>query len=106
MRLNQYDEVVAFIRPRSGNLVGIRVVARGFHSALIQGDNGLVYQDAIIPRENLLGRASRAERNGQHAWSGLGLERYIIAWLSAAGLLTHLRISLAVFWRPFYRRCR
>lgn len=99
-------DVVAFIRPGSGSLVVHRVVARGSHSALIQGDKGLEYLDGIIPRENLLGRVTRVERNGHRTWSGLGPERRIIAWLSAAGLLTHLRTSLAVFWKPFCRRCR
>lgn len=99
-------DVVAFIRPGSGSLVVHRVVARGSHSALIQGDNGLEYQDGIIPSENLLGRVTRVERNGHRTWSGLGPERLIIAWLSAAGLLTQLRTSLAVFWKPFCRRCR
>jgi hypothetical protein len=82
------------------------VLAGGYHSTLIQGDNGCEHLDGIIPRENLPGRVTREERNGLRTWSGLGPERRIIAWLSAAGLLTHLRTSLPVFWKPFCRRRR
>lgn len=94
-------EVVAFIRPGSENLVVHRVVARRTGGVVIQGDNGMENIDGIIVRENLLARVTRVERNGHPVWLGLGPERHLIAWLSAAGWLTPVRNVLAFVRRPF-----
>jgi Peptidase S24-like len=99
-------EVVAFVRPGAEKLVVHRVVARGAAFAFIQGDNGLEYPEEIIPQENLLGTVTRIERNGHNVWMGLGPERYVIAWLSRARLLTPLRTWLTFWLRPFSRRCK
>ena len=84
-------EVVAFVRPDGGNLVVHRVIARRGPAVRIQGDSGLGYEDGLIPQANLLGRVTRIERSGQPVRLGLGPERYAIAWLSRARLLTPLQ---------------
>jgi hypothetical protein len=88
-------EVVAFTRPEAGNLVVHRVVARLGTASLIQGDSVDGCTDGIIPPENVLGRVTRVERSGRAVWLGLGPERYVIAWLSRAGLLIPLGVRLA-----------
>lgn len=97
-------EVVAFVRPGTGNLVVHRVVARRGTASLIQGDDVAEYGDGIIPPENLLGRVTRVERNGHDVWLGLGPERTVIAWLSRARLLIPLRMWLASWLKPLLRR--
>jgi hypothetical protein len=99
-------QVVAFVRPDTGSLVVHRVVARRAAAVLIQGDNGLEYEDGHIPQENLLGRVTRIERNGRSVCIGLGPERYAIAWLSRIRLLAPLRGLLVSWLRPFYKRSR
>jgi hypothetical protein len=97
-------EVVAFVLPETGSLVVHRVIARRGAAVLLQGDNGLGYQDGFIPLESLLGRVKRIERNGRRVWLGLGPERYWIAWLSRNQLLIPIRDWFACWLMPFYRR--
>lgn len=97
-------EVVAFVRPKEGNLVVHRVIARRGRTVLIQGDNGLDYADGLIPQENILGRVTRIERNGHNVWVGLGPERYLIAWLSRTTLLIPLRDRFVTLKKLFSRR--
>jgi hypothetical protein len=99
-------EVVAFIRPEAGNLVVHRVVARRDAAVFIQGDSLPECPDGIIPRENLLGRVTRIERNGHEVRLSLGPERYLIAWLSRAGKLIPMRAGLVSRLRPWRRRRR
>ncbi len=96
-------EVVAFVRPGAGNLVVHRVVARRGADFFIQGDSVPENADGIIPLENLLGRVTRIERNGQDVWLGLGPERSVIAWLSRTRLLVPLRVWLASWLKPLLR---
>jgi hypothetical protein len=96
-------DVVAFVRPGTGNLVVHRVVARRGSASLIQGDGVPECRDGIIPPENLLGRVTRVERNGQDVWLGLGPERTVIAWLSRVRLLIPLRVWLASWLKPLLR---
>lgn len=98
-------DVVAFVRPETGNLVVHRIVATHGAARSLQGDSGPACPDGIIPPENLLGRVTRVERQGRDVWLGLGPERYLIAWLSRNGLLIPLRASLASWLKPL-RRCR
>lgn len=88
-------EVVAFVRPSTGNLVVHRVVAYINAVPYIQGDGVADQTDGMIPAENLLGRVTRIERNGRRVWLGLGPERFLIAWLSRARLLIPMRTWLA-----------
>jgi hypothetical protein len=97
-------EVVAFVRPGEGNLVVHRVVARRGTALFIQGDSVPECADGIIPPENLLGRVTRIERDGQATWLGLGPERSLIAWLSRTRLLVPLRVWLASWLKPLRGR--
>ena len=97
-------EIVAFLRPGSGNLVVHRVVARHGSNLLIQGDSAHGHPDGLIPPGNLLGRVTRIERNGDPVWLGLGPERYLIAWLSRVGVLVPMGRWLAVQWRRVFRK--
>jgi len=99
-----FGEVVAFVRPNEDKLVVHRIIAIRTKIAIIQGDNGLDYPEEIIPQENLLGRVIRIERNSQNVWIGLGLERYVIAWLSRARLLTPVGTWLSSKLSLFSRR--
>lgn len=97
-------EVVAFVRPQTGNLVVHRVVARCRAASLVQGDAESGYPDPLVLQESLVGRVTRVERNGRDAWLGLGPERVLIAWLSRLGQLTPLRGRIAAWRRPFLRK--
>jgi len=98
-------EVVAFVRPEAEMLVVHRVVAIRGDAPLIQGDSVPECTDGVIPLQNILGRVTRVERQGQAVWLGLGPERLLIAWLSRSGLLGLLRARLpALFIRTFLRR--
>jgi signal peptidase I len=104
LRKPSVGEVVAFIRPESGNLVVHRVVAMLGDHALIHGDDIPEFPDGIIPLHNILGSVIRNERNNRHIWLGLGPERVLIAWLSRVKLLTPLRVCIAAIRRPFSSR--
>jgi signal peptidase I len=103
-RIPGIGEVVAFIRSGSERLVVHRVVARRDKLVIFQGDNELGNPEESVPLENLLGKVTRIERNGHYVWIGLGPERYVIALLSKASLLTPLRTWLSFWLRPFSRR--
>jgi hypothetical protein len=97
-------EVVAFTRPGTENVVVHRVLSRRGPAAFIQGDSVPGCGDGLIPAENLLGRVTRIERNGQEVWLGLGPERYAIAWLSRTRRLIPLGAWLTSWLRPLRRQ--
>jgi len=102
--LPRLGDVVAFIHPKMNKLVVHRVIGTRNGACIVQGDNvpGLV--DGVIAQTSILGRVTRVQRNGRHIWPGLGPERYLIAFLSRAGLLVPLRVRLAGLARPFLHR--
>jgi hypothetical protein len=83
-------EVIAFVHPQSGKLVVHRAVGVNEKGLLIQGDSVQGGSDGIVPYPLLLGTVTRIERNGKRVWIGLGMERYLIAWLSRTGMLKPL----------------
>jgi hypothetical protein len=97
-------EVVAFVRPGAGNLVVHRVVGRRGLAVLIQGDSAPELPDGLVPRDNLLGRVTRIERQGRDVWLGLGAERYAIAWLSRSRRLVPLGTWLTSCQKRLRRR--
>jgi len=96
-------DVVAFIRPETGKLVVHRVVGKQDGAFLIQGDNA-EETDGPVPAANVLGRATRVERNGKKVYLGLGPERCLIAFLTRRGLLRPLLLSVWPLVRPIVRR--
>lgn len=83
-------KVVAFIQPATGQLVVHRVIGRQGSAFLIQGDNAVIQEDELVPPEAVLGCVTRIERDGRRVFLGLGLERYLVAFLSRSGLLARL----------------
>ena len=95
-------DVVAFARPGSQKLIVHRVVRRQEAGWLIKGDSCAV-AEGPIPKENVLGRVTRVERDGRRVLVGLGPERLLIPWL-----LHHQRLfsTLRAVWRSARRIIR
>jgi len=86
-RKPELGEIVAFTRPGSGEVVVHRLIGKRGNDWLIQGDNTPHIDFELVPEKNILGRVARVQRNGKDRWSGLGPERYLIAWLSRSRTL-------------------
>jgi signal peptidase len=99
----RYGDVVAFIRPNTSTLIVHRVVGKGDDSFLIRGDN-TGYFDGLIPTTNILGYVTKVERNDREAYLGLGLERFLIAFLTRRGLLLPLLSPIRRLIRPIIKR--
>ncbi|MFH2219772.1 MAG: S24/S26 family peptidase [Pseudomonadota bacterium] len=82
-------DVVAFIRQNAGKLVVHRLVREKNGSYLIHGDN-TPGSDGLVGKSNILGCVKQVERNGKKVLMGLGPEKYLIAFLSRAGVLPPL----------------
>jgi signal peptidase I len=78
--------VVAFQKPQTGDFIIHRVIKKRGSFYIIKGDNWYEV-DGLIERSNILGCVTRVERNGRKLFFGLGLERYIIAFLARYRLL-------------------
>lgn len=89
-RAPRIGEVVAFVVPRCERLAIHRVIARVGKGWLIHGDNCLK-ADGVVPRENVLGRVTRVERNGRSVRGGLGMEGWVIAWLQRMNVVLPLK---------------
>jgi hypothetical protein len=96
-------DVVAFIHPGTDKLVIHRVVGRKDDSCIIIGDNTFE-TNGPVSTGNILGRVTRVERGGKRIIVGLGLERYLIAFLSRSGLLSSVLPPIWSLLRPFLRR--
>lgn len=79
-------EIVAFIHPVCRRLLVHRVVRVSGDGYLLRGDNGQA-ADGMVPRASILGRVTALHRQGKPVRLGLGIERRLIALLSARGLL-------------------
>lgn len=80
-------DVIAFKHPVKNRVVVHRVIGKKDPELIIHGDGVEDNSDEIIPLENLLGQVTEVNREGKKVWLGLGIERYIIAWLSRVDLL-------------------
>ena len=74
-------DVVIFIHPATGSIAVHRLVAKSGNAYRVKGDNS-PGPTTLLPRENLLGRLDRLERNGRRVLLGLGPERRFIAFLT------------------------
>ncbi len=83
-------KVAAFIHPISGRLIVHRLVGKQGSAYLIRGDNVVGQADGLAPEDEILGCVTRVERGGKRVYLGLGVERYLIAWISKIGFLTRL----------------
>jgi hypothetical protein len=86
----------------SKKLVIHRVVGRKNGCYLIKGDN--IFQiDGLIPKEDILGRVTKIERNGKCVRISLDSLCLAIAFLSRINLLSLLSRSFALFPIPLKR---
>ena len=85
-------DVVAFIRPGVERLVVHRVVGKKNGCFVIKGDNA-PDTDGLIPGTNILGCVKKVERRGKKIFFGLGVERFLIAFLSRINFLLPIRHS-------------
>jgi hypothetical protein len=82
--------VIACFNPQTQKLIVHRIVAAKVGSYLIKGDNSLTQTDGWISREQIIGAVARVERMGRQVRLGLGIEGWLIAYLSKIGLLTRI----------------
>ena len=82
-------DVVAFLHPINGRLAIHRIVARNKAGYRLKGDAADA-ADGMTPQANIIGIVRKVERNGHKVLLGLGFERFLIAFLSDKGLLSHL----------------
>lgn len=87
--------VVAFVRPSLEKLMVHRIVAVAQDQVLIKGDNGNDCPDGWVKKVHILGSVVQIERDGRCVRFGLGVERFMIAWLSNNNWLLPLRCGLA-----------
>lgn len=83
-------DVVVFTHPGTGKLIIHRVIEKKTDSYLTKGDNS-PEGDGLISKADILGRVTKAERNGKEISLGLGPERFVIAFLTRRGLFPLLR---------------
>ncbi len=81
-------QIVAYIQPGCGDLAVHRVIRQQGGEFLIQGDNHPGEPDRLNGLENILGSVVVIERLGRAIRFGLGPERYLIAFLARARLLS------------------
>ena len=84
-------DVIAFLRPGSGNPAVHRIVRLSDDVLITKGDNNRE-TDGSLPEESILGRIELVERRGKKLRLGLGFEKLIIAFLTGHGL-----------WLPIFR---
>ncbi len=82
---NGIGDPVAFIHPKTGNLVIHRLIAKHNNSYIVKGDN-IPNPDGLITRENILGHVANIERKGKKKSFGFGPERFLIALLSRGNI--------------------
>lgn len=85
-------DVVAFVSSPHDRLIVHRIIAATRDGFLIKGDN-VSEPDGVMPREQLLGRVARVERDGRARRGGLRIERAAIAWLSKRNVLLTLQAA-------------
>ena len=93
-------DVVAFIRPETGNLVIHRVIWEKGDSYLVSGGDASCVEGPI-KKGSILGRVTKVERKGKKVLIGLGPERFLITFLARKGLLFPLLIPMWRLIRPF-----
>jgi len=96
-------DVAIFLCLDTGKAMVHRVVGKQGDSFLMKGDNS-PHPDGLIPKNGILGRISKVERNGADVSFGLGHARFLIAILSRTGLLSVLVRPVRKFCRFIIRR--
>lgn len=94
-------DVVAFVQKEFKKLLIHRVIRIKTNLYFMKGDNA-GDGDNPVPRENLLGLVTRAERGCKRVFIGLGPERFLIALLTRERLMIPL-VRVAVKLRGSIR---
>jgi signal peptidase I len=97
-------DVVVFTHPLTKKLIIHRVIKKRAGFYLTKGDN-VPEGDDLISKADILGLVTKVERNGKVISLGLGLDRFVITFLTRRGLLPLLRpvwrlVRLIVRSRP------
>jgi hypothetical protein len=95
-------DVVAFVHPVTGGVRIHRIVGAGGAGYRLKGDNALC-EDGAVPRDAVLGRIARIEREGRDVLLGPALRSPLLARLSRTAWFTRLTRRLR---RTFGRRDR
>jgi signal peptidase len=96
-------DVIAFVLQGTDKLCVHRVVGKRGDRFLTKGDNSSATDEAV-PRERILGSVTKVERNGKEVFLGLGLERFLIAFLGGRGLLLPLILPMWKLLRIIVKR--
>ena len=92
-----FGRPVAFIHHEIDDLIVHRVVGKIGNRYFIKGDSSFKI-DGLIPRKDILGVVTKVERQGKKIIFGLGIERFIIAFLNRINLFRFIfRAHRAVF---------
>jgi len=83
-------KVIAFINPGNQSLLIHRIIAKKSSSFLIKGDNSYQKTDGWVHISLILGCVTGIERNNQKIRFGLGIERFVLGFLSKHNLLKRL----------------
>jgi len=98
-----WGDIIAFVHPETGGLCIHRIVRKKDRIYVTKGDN-ISEAGECVPTESILGFVTRVERDGKPVFLGLGIERFLIAFLGWRGLLFPLLLPLWKVVRPFLRR--
>jgi len=90
--------VVAFFNPQYEKIMVHRIVGKKNGYFLIKGDNAPEV-DGMIAHEHILGYVTEVKRRGKNVILGLGLDKFLIAFLSRKGLLIRFLLPLWKFYR-------
>ena len=96
-------DLVAVTNSEADRLLVHRVIARKEDAVLVKGDN-LACPDGLVPRDRVLGRVTRIERNARRVRLGLGPERAVIALLARRNRLGPVLGAVRRTLRPILRR--
>ena len=73
-------DIVAILQPNTEKLVVHRFIRKKDNLIIAMGDNNSDYDEAV-PQQQLLGKVKVIERHGAKIRFGLGIERFLIAWI-------------------------
>jgi hypothetical protein len=91
-----FGTVVAFVSAENQNLLIHRIIKVAAHSFLIKGDNSYEKTDGWINLSQILGCVTRIERDQRDIRFGLGVERYLLAFLSRLKLLKMITSRISI----------
>ncbi len=80
-------KVAAFIHPEDGRLIVHRLIEKNSEVFSFRGDNSISVTEKFVNAADVLGCVTRVERDGRTVYSGLGIERQWLAFLSKNGWL-------------------